>query len=82
MRDTSDISSAEWTQLARFDDLWRVILEDDRPVDVWNLAKGDYLEALKRQVPLYRLSAKGRETLKWMSWGGVSARPEPGTSAH
>ncbi len=82
MRKTAEISPAEWTQLARFDDHWRVILEDDQPVLVWNLAKGGYLEVLKRRVPLYRLSAKGREILKWQSWGGVLAKPEPGTAVH
>ncbi len=82
MKETSGISPAEWTQLARFDDRWRVVLEDDQPVLVWNLVKGGYLEVLKRRAPLYRLSAKGRETLKWQSWGGVSAKPEPGTAVH
>ncbi len=82
MTETSEISPAEWTQLARFGDHWRVVLEDDQPVLVWNLAKGGYLEVLKRRVPLYRVSAKGRETLKWQSWGGVSAKPEPGTAVH
>ncbi len=82
MRETSGITPAEWAQLARFDDHWRVVLGDDQPVLVWNLAKGGYLEVLKRRVPLYRLSAKGRETLKWQSWGGVSAKPEPGTAAN
>ncbi len=81
MREASEISPAEWTQLARFDDHWRVVLEDDQPVLVWNLAKGGYLEVLKRRVPLYRLSPTGRETLKWRSSVGVLAKPEPGTLA-
>ena len=82
MKETSEISPAEWTQLACFNDHWRVILEDDQPVLVWSLAKGGYLEVLKRRAPLFRLSAKGRETLKWQSWGGVLAKPEPGTAVH
>ncbi len=57
MSETTNISPTEWSQLARFDDHWRVVLEGDQPVLVWNLAKSGYLEVLKRRVPLYRLSA-------------------------
>ncbi len=82
MSETTEISHAEWSQLARFDGHWRVVLEGDQPVLVWNLAKGGYLEVLKRRVPLYRLSTKGYETLKWQSCSSVPAKPEPGTTAH
>ena len=59
----SDLSVPELEQLARFDEHWRVVLADDDPILVWELRKHGYLEALKRQPPLYRLSEKGGEAL-------------------
>jgi hypothetical protein len=59
----SDLTVPEFEQLARFDQHWRVVLEGDDPLVVWELRKHGYLDVLKRQPPLYRLSEKGREAL-------------------
>jgi hypothetical protein len=59
----SGLAVPELEQLARFDEHWRVVLGDDDPLLVWELRKGGYLEVLKRQPPLFRLSEKGREAL-------------------
>jgi hypothetical protein len=58
-----DLTVPQLEQLARFDQHWRVVLEGDAPLVVWELRKRGYLDTLKRQPPLYRLSEKGRETL-------------------
>lgn len=63
----SDLTIAELEQLARFDRHWRTVLEGDDPLLVWRLRKRSYLEALRRQPPLYRLSEKGRTALEWGS---------------
>jgi hypothetical protein len=60
----SDLTVPELEQLARFDEHWRVVLESDDPVLVWELHKRGYLEALRRQPPLYRLSDEGRAALQ------------------
>ncbi len=59
----SDLSVPELEQLARFDEHWRVVLEGDDPLLVWELRKRGYLDALRRQPPLYRLSEKGWKAL-------------------
>jgi hypothetical protein len=60
----SDLSVRELEQLARFDEHWReAVLDGDDPMMVWELSKRDYLEVLRRTVPLFRLSTKGREAL-------------------
>lgn len=63
-RSIPTLTAAEIEQLARFDEHWRVILGDDEPTLVWDLAKHGYLEVLKRRVSLYRLSPRGREALE------------------
>ena len=64
----ADLTVPELEQLARFDQHWRVVLEGDDPLVVWELRKGGYLDVLKRRVPLYRLSEKGREVLGAIRW--------------
>ncbi len=54
----------EIAQLARFDEHWRVILAGDNRLLVSSLAQRGYFDVLKRRVPLYRLSALGREVLR------------------
>ena len=59
----SDLTVPELEQLARFDQHWRVVLGGDDSLVVWELRKCGYLDVLKRQPPLYRLSKTGREAL-------------------
>ena len=58
------LRAEEITQLARFDEHWRVILAGDNRLLALDLAKRGYLDMLKRRVPLYRLSDLGREALR------------------
>jgi len=58
------LTVAEFEQLARFNEHWRVVLPGDDPVVVWELRKRGYLEILKRRTPLFKLSQLGREALK------------------
>ena len=53
----------EITQLARFDEHWRVILAGDNSMLAGNLAKRGYLDVLRRRVPLYRLTDLGRQAI-------------------
>ena len=64
MTTAQGLTPAELSQLARFDDHWRVVQEGDDPLLVWELRKRGYLDALKQQPPLYRLSDEGRAALR------------------
>jgi hypothetical protein len=64
MNPTKGLTPAEWSQLACFDDYWRVVQEGDDPLLVWELRKRGYLDTLKQQPPLYRLSEDGRAALR------------------
>jgi len=66
MNPTKGLTPAEWSQLFLFDDHWRMVQEGDDPLLVWELRKRGYLDALKQQPPLYRLSAEGRAALRWL----------------
>ena len=59
------LTALEIEQLARFDEHWRAILAGDNVLLTRSLAKRGYLDALRRRVPLYRLSDLGREAL-WL----------------
>ena len=68
--------------------IYDLYLKNTKWINNWDLVDvttphivGPFLMDRSRE-PLYRLSAKGRETLKWRSSGGVSAKPEPGTAAN
>jgi hypothetical protein len=61
----ADLTVPELEQLARFDQHWRVVLEGDDPLVVWELRKGGYLDLLKRRVPLFRLSDQQQAPLRW-----------------
>ncbi len=63
MPESPVLTAVEIEQLARFDEHWRVILSEDNSMLVGNLAQRGYLDVLKRRVPLYRLSTRGRERL-------------------
>ena len=63
MRESPILTAVEIEQLARFDEHWRVILAADNRLLAQALAQRGYLDVLKRRVPLYRLSALGREVL-------------------
>ena len=67
----------EWSQLTCFDARWRVVLEGDQPVLVWNLVTGGYLEVPKRRAPVYRLTTKGHEMLKWWPCRAVPENLSP-----
>lgn len=58
-----DITVRELEQLARFDEHWRIVLEGDDPLVVWELCKRGYLDILRRRVPHLKLSQKGEEAL-------------------
>ena len=58
------LTDVEIKQLDRFDEHWRVCLAGDNRLLAVALAKRGYLDALKRRVPLYRLSALAREALQ------------------
>lgn len=64
MTASEGLTPEELSQLARFDDRWRMVQEGDHPLLVWELRKRGYLDAIKRQPPLYRLSEKGRAALR------------------
>ena len=64
MSETPALTAEEITQLARFDEHWRVTLAGDNCLLAHALAKRGYLDVLKRRVPLYRLSGLGREALQ------------------
>ena len=60
----SDLTVRELEQLAHFDKHWReAVLDGDDPVRFWELSKRDYLEVLRRTVPLFKLNTKGHEAL-------------------
>ena len=63
MSETPFLLAEEIAQLARFDEHWRVLLAGDNRLLAQSLAKRGYLDALKRRVPLYRLSDLGREAI-------------------
>lgn len=62
----SNLTPADFEQLSRFDEYWRVVLESDDPLKVWELRKRGYLETLQRRTPLFKLSPKGEEALNAM----------------
>jgi hypothetical protein len=68
MNATKGLTQAELSQLARFDDHWRMVQEGDDPLLVWELRKRGYLDAIKQQPPLYRLSEEGRAALLVLRW--------------
>lgn len=72
MTENRGLKPEEWSQLARFDDRWRAVRKDDDPLVVWELRKRRYLDALRLQPPLYRLSEKGHEALDRWSRTAVS----------
>ena len=57
------LTALEIEQLALFDDHWRVTLAGDNRLLASSLAKRDYLDVLRRRVPLYRLNDLGRESI-------------------
>ena len=59
-----DQNAAALAKLARFGKHWRGILSEDNSMLGRSLAKRGYPDALKRRVPLYRLSTLGREGLR------------------
>ncbi len=67
------LTAAEIRQLARFDEHWRVILDNDDTMLVRSLAKRGYLDVLRRRVPLYRISptarAMSREAVRFGNHG-------------
>ncbi len=64
MSESPFLTALEIAQLARFDEHWRVLLAGDNRLLAQALAQRGYLDALKRRVPLYRLSDLGREALQ------------------
>jgi hypothetical protein len=63
VRDMARLTAAVLAEPARSGEQWRVILSEDNTMMVRSLAKRGYLDVLKRHVPLFRLSALGREGL-------------------
>lgn len=63
MLDDPSLSEVDLAALRRWDGHWRVIQPGDDRGAVWSLHQGGWLDRLKRRVPLYRLSEKGRALL-------------------
>jgi hypothetical protein len=64
LREMARLTAAALAELAHFGEHWRVILSEDNSMLVRSLSKRGYHDVLKRRVPLYRLSALGRDGLR------------------